>query len=353
MERLAERAYLVDLERLHRAGVPPPGLLREILRLYQESGGIGLNCPGNSIVRGSVCLGSDRVFKTRNERGSLPSVRMDEELALEQRRVSQSTYLISIVTVTIAAFLCWHLGRKYGGSDQSALLALALFVMCFALLLSPLWLYSWDFIDIIVFILFIDFVLSGMSLRWFIGLFAIAIWNRDSAIFIALYLILDPLVRFFYQRHYKLLPSTPLDWRRMFAGAICIPAGLLILELLKRSLLVEEVGDPNSSFFGNSYNITLLNNILVLKESLTHFTREFWITVPAFLVMVTALGACLVRRDPQRYLTIYLIELSLLVSLFSFGVFFETRIYLILIPFVVISGVLLSCSKNAGTKAKV
>jgi hypothetical protein len=56
------------------------------------------------------------------------------------------------------------------------LLALAVFVMSFALLLTPPWLfYSWDLIDIIVFILFIDLVLSGMSLRWFIGLFAIAI----------------------------------------------------------------------------------------------------------------------------------------------------------------------------------
>src|SRR5262249_2236147 len=41
--------------------------------------------------------------------------------------------LFQIVSVTIAAFLCWRLGKKYGGSDQSALLALTLFVMCFAL----------------------------------------------------------------------------------------------------------------------------------------------------------------------------------------------------------------------------
>src|SRR5947208_8507943 len=58
--------------------------------------------------------------------------------------------LFQIVTVAIAAFLCWRLGKKYGGNDQSALLALTLFVMCFALLLSPPeepWLLSWDFLD--------------------------------------------------------------------------------------------------------------------------------------------------------------------------------------------------------------
>ena len=120
------------------------------------------------------------------------------------------------------------------------MLAITLFVVSFALLLSPPWLYSWDFLDIIVVILLIDLVLVGAPLRWFITLFAIAILNRDSALFIALWLNIDPLVRFFYQRRYK-LPAAPLDWRRMLAGVICIAAGFLIVELLRRNLLVEAI----------------------------------------------------------------------------------------------------------------
>src|SRR5215813_13903628 len=57
--------------------------------------------------------------------------------------------LFQIVSVAVAAFLCWRLGKKYGGSDQSALLALTLFVTCSVSFLG--WLYSWDIIDIIVF----------------------------------------------------------------------------------------------------------------------------------------------------------------------------------------------------------
>lgn len=251
--------------------------------------------------------------------------------------------LFQIVTVAIAAFLCWRLGRKYGGSDQSALLALTLFVMCFALLLSPPWLYSWDFIDIIVFILFIDLVLSGMSLCWFIGLFAIAILNRDSAVFIALWLILDPLVRFIYQRQYKLAAAS-LDWRRMLAGALCIAVGFLTVELLTQNLLVE------ARISANSYPSRLPQNIHILRKLLT-FTREFWIVVPVFLAMVTALGACVVRRDPQRYLALYLVELSIMALFFVFALLDETRIYLVLIPFVVMPAVLLSRPKNIETKS--
>ena len=258
-----------------------------------------------------------------------------------------------ITTVAIAAFLCWRLGRKYGGNDQSALLALALFVICFIWLLSPPFLYSWDFIDIIVFILFIDFVLSGMSLRWFIGLFAIAIWNRDSAIFIALWLILDPLVRFFHQRRYR-LQKIPLGWHRILAGVFCIGAGLIIVELLKRNLLIEEMGPklyPSSPITGgNRYNLVLQVNIDFLKKTFNYkawIYTKIWIVAP-FLATVIVLGANLVRIDPQRYLSIYLIELGMLATLLLFGLLYETRVLLILIPFVVISGVLVSGSRYLG-----
>ena len=129
--------------------------------------------------------------------------------------------------------------------------------------------------------------------------------------------------------------------------------GLLTLELLKRGLLVEEVGESDEINFGKSYIFIPQFNIALLKHSLTHFSRPFFFTTPAFLAMVIALGACLVRRDPQRYLALYLVELSLLVCLFLFGRFDVTRLYLIFIPFVVISAVLLSRSKNGGTKAKI
>jgi hypothetical protein len=245
--------------------------------------------------------------------------------------------LFQIITVAIAAFLCWRLGKKYGGSDQIALLALTIFVMSFALLLRPPYLYSWDFIDIIVFIVFIDLVLSGKSLPWFICLFAIAIWNRETAVVIALWLILDPLVRFFYQRQYK-LQSNPLDWRRMLAGAICIAAGFLIVELLNRTLLVE------AKESADSYPIVVSQNIDRLKQSLTHFDRYFTIVVPAFLATVIVLGARAVRRDPQRYLALYLVVLSYMASLFVLGQLMETRVYLALVPFVVMAVVLLSHS---------
>jgi hypothetical protein len=251
-----------------------------------------------------------------------------------------------IVTLAVAAFLCWRLGRKYGGSNQSALFALMLFVMCFAFLLSPPLLYSWDFVDIIIFIVFLDLALSGFSLPWFLGLFAIAIWNRESAYFIALWLILDPLIRFLYQRQYN-LQKTPIDSHRIIAGIICVAAGFIIAESLRRNLLVEETGVRviPDSIPGRSYYISLLRNIEFLTHPMSN--PRFWIVIP-FLAVVVSLGTKFVRLDPQRNLGIYLVELSILVALFIFGLFDELRDCLIFVPFVVLSGVLVSAAKTSG-----
>jgi hypothetical protein len=252
-----------------------------------------------------------------------------------------------IATVAAAAFLCWRLGRKFGGNDQSALFALLTFVICFVALLSPPWLYSWDLLDIIVFFVFIDFVLSNRPLPWFLALFAVAIWNRDSADFIALWLILDPLVRYVYQRRYK-LAKAPLDWRRMLAGAICIVAGLILAAVLKRTLLIQEMaalspGDTPVTA-GNPYNIVLPINIDALIHSF--FTARIMIAL-AFMATAVALGARFARLDPQRYLALYLTELALVVAAVVFGIIYELRIFLVLVPFVVASAVLGLPSQSA------
>jgi hypothetical protein len=255
--------------------------------------------------------------------------------------------------VAIAAFLCWRMGKKYGGNNQGATLGLTVFVLSFALLLSPPWLYSWDFTDIIVFLVFIDLVLSNASLVWFAVLFGLAIWNRDSANFIALWLILDPLIRFSYVRRYR-LPSIPLDWWRVGVGLTCIGIGVILPELLKQALLIEEMGPrlyPNSpvATTSGSYNTAIFINLELLKRWLRVFDYQFWFLLPAFWVLIVTLGLRLALRDTQRYLALYLVQLAILAALLIFSWINETRVYFILIPFVVIYVVLLLRPSSAET----
>jgi len=110
---------------------------------------------------------------------------------------------------------------------------------------------------------------------------------------------------------------------------------LIIAELLKRALFIEGWG-PNTA---DRYNLGLLWNIDFLKNSLSTF--KAWMLV-LFLATTALLGAKFASLDPQRYLSIYLIEPSLLAALLLFGLIYETRIYLVLVPFIIISGVLVT-----------
>jgi len=285
---------------------------------------------------------------------SMPEINPFSVVSVPASKYYESAHIsYHIATVAIAAFLCWRMGKKYGGNNQGATLGLTIFVLSFALLLSPPWLYSWDFTDIIVFLVFIDLVLSNASLVWFAVLFGVAIWNRDSANFIALWLILDPLIRFSYVRRYK-LPSISLDWWRVGVGLTCIGIGVILPELLKRTLLIEELGPrlyPNWSFFAmTSYNTVFFMNLKLLKRSLTVFDYQFRFLLPAFWVLIVTLGLRLALRDTQRYLALYLVQLAMLAALLIFSWFNETRVYFILIPFVVIYVVLLLRPTSVETK---
>ena len=243
------------------------------------------------------------------------------------------------IAVALAAFLLWRLGRKIGGNEQSGIFALALFVMSFVALLRPPCLYSWDFVDLIVFTLFIDFVLSNRPLSWFIGLFAVATWNRDSANFIALWLMIEPVLRALRQRLKDgVMPA--LDWWRMLAGVACVAAGLIIAELLRRNLLIEEMAPKyfpdNPVVAGHRYNFVLPINIEYLRHSLFSQTA---LTVLSFLAITVWLGAAAARRDPQRGLPLFAIELALIAATLGFGIIYEPRVFVPLIPFFVVSAV--------------
>ena len=101
----------------------------------------------------------------------------------------------SILALAIAGFLAFSLGRRQGGGMTAGLLSLFLFQAAFSFLLSPPWLYAWDYLDIIGFILFADFVLSDRSWRWFAVLFSVSLFNRESAFYISLWMMLDAVCR--------------------------------------------------------------------------------------------------------------------------------------------------------------
>ncbi|HZZ39620.1 MAG TPA: hypothetical protein VFE06_10830, partial [Acidobacteriaceae bacterium] len=65
----------------------------------------------------------------------------------------------------------------------------------FCYLLSPPWLYAWDYLGVVAFFVFVIMVVARKTWPWFVVLFAVAILNRESAEFIALWMVIDPFVQ--------------------------------------------------------------------------------------------------------------------------------------------------------------
>src|SRR5207249_2203785 len=80
----------------------------------------------------------------------------------------------SLIAVTVAGVLAWRIGGWLGFLTLQ---------FCFTALLSPPWLYVWDYFDLVAFLVFVQFVRAGRPWPWFVGLYAVAILNRDSAQF--------------------------------------------------------------------------------------------------------------------------------------------------------------------------
>lgn len=255
--------------------------------------------------------------------------------------------VFSVIALTIAGYLAWWLGRQIGGTTVAALLGFSLFEMGFAFLLTAPWLYAWDYIGVIIFLVFVDFVRAGKNWRWFVGLFAVAIFNRESAEFIALWMMLEPPIRWWLARRDDTSPKR-FDGAMTVAGFACFIAGLGIVEALRRALLIEEIGPklfPQSALgSGPNFHFRLFENLAAVTGAAGNLQN---LVVVYFLLFLAGLIVTLALRDPARWLSLSLVHLALLASILVFGAVFETRLYVEFIPIAVAAAVTFATASAA------
>lgn len=235
---------------------------------------------------------------------------------------------VSLLLLGVAGICAWRLGERI--ARGRGFIALVLFHLAFALLLAPPWLYIWDYADVIVFLVFFDFVLSKRSWPWLIGLFAIGLLNHEIARFIPVYLVLESLVRWRATRK--------LDWQPLAAGVAALVISVFVVEGLRSALLVEAVGPKlfrdAPAEMGSAMYFSLPANLKVLAASFSSFDYALPWLVPIFVVGIAVLAVGLVRRGSLALgVTMLLLEGSLL----AFGVLQETRIYVVFIPLLILA----------------
>lgn len=107
--------------------------------------------------------------------------------------------------LTLAGLFAWRLGGASG---------LGILHACFAVWASP-WFAPWDMFEPAIFIAFVVLVVEGWDWRWLVGLFALAIFNLQTAMWIPLWMVLSR--------------------RMVLAGIVCLLGGFVVMYLLQHS----------------------------------------------------------------------------------------------------------------------
>lgn len=216
----------------------------------------------------------------------------------------QAYLAVIFFSLLVGGLLSW---RLYGGGG------LAIYHVGFAFFAAP-WFQPWDCLGATLFTAFVILVVEGWPVAWFMGLFAIAILDRQSAMFMALWMV--------------------LSGRMVWSGLACGAFGLLLMYYFQHT------GQPNLGLNlmqgrdGFSRNWTSDYAFIVLPENL----RQLLVLPINWLakgtIVVTAAAALHVM---QTQVALGLMFLALLVATLTFGSIDELRVWLPFIPLFIVA----------------
>jgi hypothetical protein len=223
--------------------------------------------------------------------------------------------------------------KKLTKNCQQSIQFAIFFVFCFLIIQHTRWLYLWDYFDVIIFTIFIYGVFTYKKNLYYGLLFCIAIFNKESCLFIPAWMVIDAIVfkgdvgrLKFHIKIYK--------WQRLIIGIVLLIIGIVLTKYIREALLIREVAAPlNVAFamerpfhFKRNVN-TFIDNWSIFYPSLNFLVNIWIVAIPSFALAF------------QKYFddTIFKLVISVLMIYFSillFGLIDETRIYSILIPYI-------------------
>lgn len=253
--------------------------------------------------------------------------------------------LYTIAVYFLAGLAMLVVGHRHYGAKSAWIGFLSFQALC-TVLINIRWHYVWDGGELLTFTLFCHFVLAGKDWRWLAGLFALSILNRESAFFIAAWMILDPLLTVALNR-------SPLRWPMLQAGIACLAGGAALTQLLRTTLLKREIGPDlfgMPELAGRSFHPHIQLNIDYLLDAFLHPTQEFNILIVMLLLLPLPLTYLLFRRFGRAYLSLGLAHGLIVLSLPIVGVLSETRVLFDLVPFMAL-GFAALCREDDGRPA--
>tara|TARA_B100000212_G_C27322165_1_gene510651 strand:- start:125 stop:1150 length:1026 start_codon:yes stop_codon:yes gene_type:complete len=254
-----------------------------------------------------------------------------------------------IILLIISSLIVWHIGIQRGGLNFAFGLLFILHGL-FTYSLSYDWLYIWDFISLIIFLLFIEGVISKKPTWWFMSIWSVGILNHENAVFICTYLIADSIIKWIFQPKINDLKKRNLNYRKLILGFVCALLSVSIVEFLRDKFLIEAIAPKlfGINWLENKWPFQLFNNLNVLKLSFSSLnnTPHHSIPILAYLLSVVLIAVLIFIKNPNKYGGFSLNYLFFISCLFIFGILYESRIYINLIPLCIFAAVVFQNKKQ-------
>jgi len=239
--------------------------------------------------------------------------------------------LFNLITLIIEYFVLYLSLLKYSKYNYSLSITYVIYFSFMLLGIQHYWSYTWDAIDVIIFTLFAYFIFSKKSIGYFIILFLIEILNRESALFIALFIIIDA---FSVNTSLRTIKTIAVDKVKVIVGLLLLISGMIYTKFIRELLFVKSslkgVGaDLEHQITGNHFKLPI--NI---EQFLLNFTNMNFINSVFIIFMLLYLYLNFKKFDVVQIKALILF-IGLLVSIIMFGVINETRMFTILLPFLI------------------
>lgn len=208
------------------------------------------------------------------------------------------------------------------------------YLMCFALFFSFLqnyWYYVWDSLDLIIFTIFGYFILYKKNIYHFISLFIISIMNREIGCIIAIYMILNAI----NWNNYKHILSLASLNKWFFTGLFLLLTGIIYTKFIRDNYVLiigmDIINNDQHKIIGNHFY--LFDNLVLFFKNF-FMTKGIEISLLISSIIYYFVFSFKDAKDEQK--DIIIIVAILLLSIFTFGVLNESRLYIILLPMIIL-----------------
>lgn len=235
-----------------------------------------------------------------------------------------ATFIFYNTCIFILAFVLYYLIFDIVRERLFALLYLIAFFFVF-MAYQHYWFYVWDAVDIIVFSLFAFGIIKNRTAGYFVLLFFVSIFNRESAMFIALYIIVSS-----FEYHNKRPYIVLIKKYKLMLGLFLLICGAVFVKLLRSLYFISQpngFNDDAHQTFGNHFYI--LGNLKSLLWS--NLTNANILNTLFLLVPFLYFFKCVKLYNQNQYELLLLIA-SVGSSILLFGFLNESRNLLVLIP---------------------